>query len=325
MKRREFIAGVGGAAAWSIAARAQQGMVPLIGVLASTTESAGRQNVVAFLQGLGEQGYFEGRNVHILYRWSGPQYEPLPESAAELVSRQVAVLVAFGGTAPFAAKAATATIPIVFSYGGDPVARGLVASLNRPGGNVTGTTFFASELIGKRLQFLHDLVPAATTIGFLNNPTLPGSESQIKEANSAATILGVRLLIQNASTPEEIELAFAALVREQVSALLVAADPLFFSVRDKLGVLTASHSMAAIYEAREQVEAGGLMSFGTRIDDATHAAGVYVGRVLKGERPIDLPVVRPTRFELVINGTIAKALGLTIPEKLLATADEVIQ
>jgi putative tryptophan/tyrosine transport system substrate-binding protein len=326
MRRREFIARLGGAALMRpTVGWAQQPTVPLIGYLGSTTEGSARKSIVAFRQGLGEQGYFEGRNVQVIYRWAEAQYDRMPALAADLVGRRVAVLVATGAQTPYAAKAATTTIPIVFSYGGDPVGTGLVASLNRPGGNITGTTFFATELVAKRLQKLHEMVPAATVIGFLNNPALPGNEGQIKEVNDAARALGVHLVILNASTSEEIEFAFVTLVRQQISTLLVVADPLFFARRDQLATLTARHSVAAIYESRDQVEAGGLMSFGTRIEDAVRAAGLYVGRILKGENPADLPVVRPTKFELVINLRTAKALGLTIPEPLLATADEVIE
>ena len=326
MRRREFITFVGSAAvAWPLAARAQQPALPVVGYLSAGSPDS-NVGVAGFRKGFAEMGYVEGQNVAIEYRWALGRYDRLPALAADLVRRRVAVIVAAGGPASLAAKSATATIPIVFGTGGDPIELGLVASLDRPGGNATGASFLTQELTAKRIELLHEIVPAATLIGILLNPTNSLSEAQRREAEIAARILGVRLVIANASTASEIEAAFAILVEQRIGALLVAGDPLFISVmRDQLVALTARHAVPAIYEARENVDAGGLMSYGTSILDANRLSGVYTGRILKGEKPADLPVQQSTKVELVINLKTAKALGITVPQLLLGRVDEVIE
>jgi putative tryptophan/tyrosine transport system substrate-binding protein len=325
MKRREFITFLGGAATWPLAARAQQASMPVIGVLNGGTEIV--TGLGALRQGLGEQGYVEGRNLEILYRSAAGRYDRLPELAADLVRRRVAVIASQGGPASLAAISATATIPIVFATGGDPIELGLVASLDRPGGNATGASFLTSELTAKRLELLHEIVPAATLIGFLFNPTNSVGEAERREAEIAARILGVRLVIAHASTASETEAAFAILVEQRIGALLVAGDPLFANVqRDQLVAFAARHAVPAIYETREIVPAGGLMSYGAKdISGAYRLAGNYAGRILKGEKLADLPVQRSTRTEMVLNLKTAKALGLTVPQSLLFAADEVIE
>jgi putative ABC transport system substrate-binding protein len=327
MRRREFIAGLGSAVAWPVVARAQQQPgLPVIGWLSAGTETALRVPTAAFHQGLGEVGYVEGRNVEILYRWAETRYDQLRALAADYVRRRVAVIVATAGVVPaLAAKSATTTIPIVFAFGGDPVERGLVASLNRPGGSVTGATFLTRELRGKRLEMMHEMVPAVTSIGYLVDPTSPTVETKKRDAEIAARVLGLRLVILNASTPSEIDTAFTVLVEQRIGALLVDSDALFHNQGAQLGSLAARHAMPAIYPFRQVVEAGGLMSYGASFSDAFRLAGTYTGRILKGEKPADLPVHQSTRIETVLNLKTAKALGLTIPETLLATADEVIQ
>jgi len=325
MKRRKFIALMGGAAAaWPLAARAQQPAMPVIGYLRGGKENGVPRLAAAFGQGLGEQGYVEGRNVEILDRWSGFRNDRLPALAADLARRQVAAIFATGGT-ELAAKAATATIPIVFSGGSDPVKLSLVNSLARPGGNVTGVTWLAGQLTAKRLEALHQIVPAATSIGYLVNPTNPAVDVGTREAETASRALGVRLAILNAATPSEIEAAFGALVGRRMGAPLVSGDPLFFVQLDLLAGLATRYKLPAIHYLREFVDSGGLLSYGPSVSDAHRIAGTYVGRILKGEKPADLPVQQSTRIELAINLKTAKALGLSIPETLLATADEVIQ
>ena len=327
IRRREFIAGLGGAAAaWPLAASAQQPALPVIGYLGGSTETAGPHFAAAFRQGLGELGYVEGRNVAILYRWAEDRYERLPALAADLVSRRVAVIVANVVTAAaVAAKSATTTIPIVFAIGADPVNIGLVASLNRPGGNATGVAFLNTALTAKRLELLHEIVPAAASIGFLVNPTLRNTEASLREAESAARILGVRLTILDASTPSEMEKAFAILVGQQIGALTVYPAPLYFEQRNELAAMAARDKLPAIYTWRESVEAGGLMSYGASIADACRLAGTYVGRILKGEKPADLPVQQSTRIEMVLNLKTAKALGIEVPTATLLRADAVIE
>jgi putative ABC transport system substrate-binding protein len=327
VRRREFIAVLGSAAAWPLAARAQQPALPVIGYLNSTTESTAQHFTAAFRQGLSELGYVERQNVSIEYRWMEGQYDRLPTLAADLVRRPVTVIVATGGTAiARAAKSATATIPIVFVGGGDPVEVGLVASLNRPGGNVTGAAILTTSLTAKRLELLHRLVPEATSIGFLINPTNTAvTKAETMEAETAARTLGVRLVPLNASTLGEIEAVFENLAAQQIGALLTGGDPFWTFQRVRLAALTARYAVPAIYAVREIIDAGGLMSYGASISDAYRLAGTYAGRILKGEKPADLPVQQSTRIEMVINLKTAKALGLTIPETLLATADEVIQ
>jgi putative tryptophan/tyrosine transport system substrate-binding protein len=324
MKRREFIAGLAGAAAWPIAAGAQQRQMPVIGFMngASAGLDAGE---VEFRKGLSETDYVEGRNVAIEYRWAESRYDRLPALAADLVRRRVAVIVSQGAPASLAATAATSTIPIVFASGFDPVELGLVARLSRPGGNVTGVLFLTQAVIAKRLELLHEIVPAATLIGLLVNPTTPSAEAQIKEAETAARALGVQLAIRNASTPSEIDAAFAILVDQRIGALLAGTDVLFAVQYNQLVALAARHAVPAIYSRRNAVEAGGLMSYGTDFSDAWRLSGNYAGRILKGEKPGNLPVQQSTRIEMVLNLKTAKALGLSVPPSTLLRADEVIE
>jgi putative ABC transport system substrate-binding protein len=326
MRRREFIVGLGGAAAWPMAARAQQGAMPVIGYLSGNTETAFRGVTAAFRQGLSERGYVEGRNIEILYRWAESRNERLPSMAADLVRRRVDVIFANAGTAPaLVAQSATAVIPIVFAVALDPVELGLVASLNRPGGNATGVSFPTTELLAKRLDLLHEIVPAVTSIGFLVNPTNPTVETQLRAAQDAARILGLRLVMLSASSPNEIEAAFAVLSTQRIGALMTGADPLFFDQAVQLAALAARHSVPAVYANRETVDAGGLMSYETSLSDAWRLAGTYAGRILKGEKAADLPVQQVTKVELVINMKTAKALGITFPLTFLGRADEVIE
>ena len=326
MKRREFIAALGGAAAWPLAARAQQPAMPVVGFLSSLSPSELTFVMPAFQQGLNEAGFVDGRNIVIEYRWAEGHYERLPTLAADLVSRQVAVIAAISGTpAALAAKAATTTIPIVFAIGGDPVAPGLVTNLSRPGGNITGVSFYTSPVVTKRLELARELVPRGTTIAALVNPDNPPSVAEGTTLQEAAATLGQPIQILNASTERHIDDAFAAIAQQRIGALIVSSDPLFFIERKKLVVLTARHALPTIFADREQAEAGGLISYGASRPEAYRQAGTYVGRVVKGERPGDLPVVLPTKFDLLINLKTAKALGLTMPPSLLARADEVIE
>ena len=325
--RGEFITMLGGAAvAWPLAARAQQVAMPVIGLLSSLASSDQTHIMSAFHQGLNEAGYLEGRNVAIEYRWAAGQYDLLPALSADLVRRQVAVIAAISGTpAALAAKAATERIPIVFAMGSDPVAFGLVTSLNRPDGNITGATFFTAGLGSKRLELMRELIPGAKTVAVLMNPDNPPGAADLTNVQAAALIVGLQAKILDARTGPEIETAFASFGHERPDALFVGPDPLFLVHRDKLVALTARHAMPAIYADREIAEAGGLISYGASRQDAYRQAGIYTGRILKGEKPSDLPVVRATKFELVINFKTAKALGLTIPNTLLVSADEVIE
>ncbi len=327
MRRRELILLLGGAAiTWPLAGRAQQKAMPVIGLLGSASASAYAPFVAAFHQGLAENGYVEGQNVTIEYRWAEGSYDRLPALAADLVGRKVDLIVASGGNvSAFAAKNATSTIPIVFASGGDPVGEGLVASLARPGGNVTGVTFMIAELTPKRLELLSELVPHARVIALLTNPNSPGTERMIQDVQEAARVKGVQLAILKAGTESEIDAAFAALVQLHAGAILVGADPFFFGRRAQLVALASRHAVPAIYQGREFAGAGGLISYGASLTSVYRQIGGYTGKILKGAKPADLPVEQPTRFELVINLKTAKALGLTVPQALLARADEVIE
>ena len=325
--RRKFLATLGSAAAWPLAARAQQRSVPVVGFLSAVSRDGFTERLRAFRQGLKESGYVEGDNVTVAYRWAENQIDQLPALAADLVRRQVAVIVTAGGNVPpVAAKAATSTIPIVFAVSVDPVGLGLVASLARPGGNATGINFFAAELVEKRLGVLRELVPAATRVAVLVNPAnATTTEATLRDVEPAARAMGLQILVLKASTSGEIQAAFERLVHERPDALFVGNEPFFLVRRVQLATLAARHGLPASFAARDWVEAGGLMSYGTNVNDALRQVGVYTGRILKGEKPADLPVVQPTKFELVINLPTAKALGLEVPPTLLARADEVIE
>ena len=327
MRRREFVTLLGGAAAaWPLAIRAQQPAIPVIGLLSTRSRDESARVVPAFQRGLAEGGYADGQNVIIEYRWALSQYDRLGALAGELVRRPVNMIVAVGGEpSARAARAATATIPIVATFSADPVASGLVASLSRPGGNLTGISDLTSALEPKRLGLLRELVPQATAIAVVLNPTFPAAAQQLKDVEEAARAIGVQLHILRASTDEEIELAFASITQLHLPAFAVASDPFLLTRRDKIVALAARHAVPGIYFFRDFALAGGLMSYGTDLADVYQQIGVYAGRVLKGEKPADLPIKQPTKFELLINLKTAKTLGLEIPPRLLALADEVIE
>jgi len=325
MRRREFIGLLGGAAAWPLAARAQQPAIPVIGFLGTRASGDDPQLLTAFRRGLQEAGYIEGQNVAIEYRFAENRYDRLPALAADLVGRPVSLIVA-NGPAAQAAKAATATIPIVFTAGFDPVGVGLVASLNRPGGNITGVSILDVELGPKRLELLHEVVPNATVVAVLVNPTDPTrAEIIVKDLRTAAHTLGLQLHALNASTDRDLDTAFANLARVQAGGLVIGGEPFFNSRTEQLGALSIRHAVPAIYQFRTFAAAGGLASYGANLTDAYRQAGLYSGRIIKGEKPGDLPVAQSTKVELIINLKTARTLGLTVPLALLGRADEVIE
>jgi len=326
MRRREFIALIGAATVWPLAAApAQQQTTPVIGFLNAAPAERWALYSTGFLQGLSETGYIEGQNVTIEFRWAEGHYDRLPGMATDLVRKKVTVIAATGTPAALAAKAATEVIPIVFETAGDPITLGLVASLNRPGGNVTGVTQLNSELVPKRLGLLHDLIPTAKVIGLLVNPKDVRTETQSRDMQEAAHVLGLQIHVLKASTDREVDAAFADLVKSRAGALIVGTGEFFNTRREQLAALAARHRVPVIYQYRLFVPAGGLMSYGASLTDAYRLAGNYTGRILKGDKPTDLPVARPTKFELIINLKTANALGLTIPPGVLAIADEVIE
>jgi len=328
LKRRDFIRLLGGAAAaWPLAARAQQAATPVVGLVNARSPEASERNVAAFRKGLNEAGYVEGQNVTVEYHWFSGQYDRLPTLMADLVHRRVAVIATPGATlSALAAKAATASIPIVFGVGEDPVGVGLVASFARPGGNATGINIFLNELVAKRLGLLHELVPKAVRVAVLVNPAnAPSAETTLRDLPEAARAIGLQIQVLNASTSREIEAAFATLVRERADALFVAPDAFFISRRVQFVTLAARHGIPTAHNAREEVEAGGLMSYGTDNLDMWRQVGVYTGQILKGAKPADLPVLQSTKFEFVINLQTARALGLEVPNSLQLLADEVIE
>ena len=326
MRRREFITLVGGAAAaWPLAARAQQAAMPVIGFLHGASPVAWTDQLRGFHRGLKDAGFVESENVAIVYRWAEGQYDRLPALVADLTRRQVTVLVAITTLGALAAKAATTTIPIVFLSAEDPVTLGLVASLARPGGNLTGINIFTTELVAKRLELLRELVPGAVRVAVLVNPAYPDSELMVRDVAAAARAMGLQIQVLNASTSREINAAFANLVHERPDALFVGGEPFLNSRRVQLVHLASRHAVPATYPLRDYAEVGGLMSYGPNIADAFRQVGVYTGRILKGTKPADLPVVQASKFELVINAETARMLGLEIPPTLLARADEVIE
>jgi len=325
MRRREFITLVGTAATWPLAARAQQPAMPVIGFLSALLQATTAPDTATVRLSLAEAGYVEGRNLGVEHRFAEGQYDRLPTMASELLRRQVAVIVAMGTPAALAAKAATASLPIVFSVTEDPVNLGLVASIARPGGNATGVSFLLSELAPKQLGLLRELLPAASRFGLLVNPKNENAETITRDLKAAAAKISVEISVVQASNSREIEAAFAALVRDKVDALVIGTDPFFYSRRVQLTTLATRHALPAVYNLRGYAEAGGLMSYGTSITEAYRQVGVYTGRILKGEKPTDLPVVQSTKFDFIINLPTARAIGLEIPPMLLARADEVIE
>ncbi len=323
MRRREFITLLGGAAAgWPLSARAQQSALPVVGILLGSSDAS---FVAGFREDLRDAGYIEGQNVVIEAQWAEGQYDRLPVLAAKLVNRPAAVIVASSLPSVFAAKAATSTIPIVFMSAGDPVQLGIVASLNRPGGNITGVNFFAVEVASKRLELLIEVVPTVSVIGLLTNPNNPRTDVEIRQLQAAARTVGKQILVVKASGERDFDVAFETLVQERASAVLVPAEPLFFGWREQLVALAARHALPAMYDVREFTAAGGLLSYGLSLKDTYRLVAGQVARILKGAKPADLPILQPTKFELVVNLRTAKTLGLTIPESFLLRADEVIE
>jgi putative ABC transport system substrate-binding protein len=326
VRRREFITLLGGAAAaWPVAARAQQRALPVVGVLNTSSSEASASFVTGFRKGLSEIGYVEGRNVAIEFRWANNEFDRVPQLAADLVRHGVAVIATFGFASALAAKAATVTIPIVYAGGGEPVQAGLVASLNRPGGNVTGINILSVELTAKRVGLLHELLPTASRFGLLVRRGSPNAEFVIKEAQAAASTMGKHLEILYAANNSEIDTAFAGFAQNRIDAVVVSPSPLFYARRAQLIGLAAHHSVPVIYDTRDEVKDGGLMSYGPIVSDPPRQVGIYTGRILKGEKPGDLPVMRSTKFEFVINLQAAKLIGIDVPPTLLALADEVIE
>jgi putative ABC transport system substrate-binding protein len=325
LRRREFIAGLGGAAAWPLAAPAQRPEMPVVGLLSPGSPEVLADAIAAFRNGLTESGFIEGRNVTIDYRFAGNVADRLRELAVDLVRRRVTVITTTSLDAALAAKEATPTIPIVFSTGGDPVQYGLIASLSRPGGNVTGINYMSGDLGPKRLQLLHDLLPAASRFAALVDPTYPTAESQIAEVVAAASSLRLPIEVVTARTSREIDAAFVSLVQKRIDALWVDVPTLFFIRALQVATLATYHRVPSIYGYRRYVELGGLMSYGPDLPDQSRLAGIYVGRILKGEKPSDLPVMRPTKFQFVINMQTARIFGIEVPPTLLAIADEVIE
>jgi putative ABC transport system substrate-binding protein len=327
MRRREFVKiVVGSAITLPLPSYAQQAAMPVVGFINAASAENFKRQVAAFLEGLAQNGYIDGEKVKVEYRWAEGRYDQMPAMIAELLGHQAAVISVTGSTAAVqAAMAATRTIPIVFVIGGDPVKFGLVASLNRPGGNITGVSFLVNLLVAKQLDLLHELIPSGTNLGFLVNPNNPNAESDANNARLAADALGRKVIVVKARTKEELDGAFAQLTQERANALLISADPLFSGSREQLAALAASHALPTMFNSREFALAGGLLSYGPDQADAYREAGIYVGRILGGEKPSDLPVVQPTKFELFINIKTARSLGLNIPPLLLARADEVIE
>jgi putative ABC transport system substrate-binding protein len=325
VKRREFITLLGGAAAWPLVARAQQPAMPVVGFVNSASLSGSYPPLPAFLKGLGDAGFVEGRNVAIEYRWAEGHYERLPVLIADLVQQKVSVIAATSTPAAVAAKTATTTIPIVFEMGSDPVELGLVASLSQPSGNVTGVTNFTVELGSKQFGLLHEIVPGTTAIAALMNPNFAGTKKQLSDVEAAARVLGLQLIVLRASTEREIEAAFATISQQGVHALLVCIDAFLLAQRDQIIALAARHAIPAVYPVRDFAVAGGLMSYGTDFADSYRQAGIYTGRILRGEKPADLPVLRSTKFEFVINFKTAKTLGIEVPNSMQLLATEAIE
>jgi ABC-type uncharacterized transport system substrate-binding protein len=323
--RREFIALLGGAAAWPLAARAQQGGMPVIGFLSGLTAGTAKATVVAFRQGLRQTGYVAGQNVHIAFRWAEGRFERFPELAAELVRLNVSVIDAFSPGAALAAVSATKVLPIVFISSVDPVNLGIVASLNRPGGNATGVAFFESELVGKQFELLRELLPKAAMIGFIVNPSSPSAATHLRDVPAVAQALGLQIVVQKVSSERDLDTAFAAFVEQRANGVVIPSDPSFYSWREQFTTLAARHALPAMYPNRDFVAEDGLMSYGTSLTDAYRQAGVYTGRILKGDKPADLPVEQAVKTELIVNLKTAKALGIEMPLSLLMRINEAIE